>query len=46
MKFLLGLIVGAFASRPAFIALDKQFGKQLRPRIAEATYKLSQKIEK
>lgn len=46
MKFVLGVIVGAFASRPLITAVDRQFGKTLRPQIADTLNSISRRIAK
>lgn len=44
MKFFLGVIVGAVFSRPVLTQIDKQFGSQMRPKIADAAHNIAERV--
>jgi hypothetical protein len=46
MKFLIGVLVGATIARPGWVAIDKQFGHVLRPKLAQLTLDLHNRVSK
>lgn len=44
MKFFLGVIIGATISKPILFAVDKKFGKMIRPKISEIAYQLHVRV--